>query len=69
MNVEFPLVKFTDRAFNVNQEHYLLICRHISTDYKKNGNKKKKIRRFYFKIAAECLTDEALAVLADMMLN
>jgi hypothetical protein len=55
----FPLVKFTDRTFNLAPERYLAIWKFIRDHY--NG-----ITRFHFELSADLLGDDAFAVLETM---
>ncbi len=55
----FPLVKFVDRTFNLDASRFIRIWEFIRDRY--NGK-----TRFHFEIAAECLPDEAFAVLETM---
>jgi radical SAM superfamily enzyme YgiQ (UPF0313 family) len=59
MEEGFPLVKFTDRTFNLASERYLAIWKFIRDHY--NGK-----TLFHFEISAELLGDEAFAVLETM---
>ncbi len=55
----FPLVKFTDRTFNLSPERYLQIWQHIRSRY--NGES-----LFHFEIAGEALDDRTLEFLQTM---
>lgn len=55
----FPLVKFTDRTFNLAPERYLAIWKFIRDHY--NGT-----TRFHFELSADLLADDAFAVLETM---
>lgn len=59
LDKKVPQVKFVDRTFNVWHEHAMAIWRYIHEH--DNG-----ITNFHFEIAADLLTDEEIALLAQM---
>lgn len=59
MNAGVKLVKFVDRTFNLNEKRYISIWEYIRDNW--NGK-----TRFHFEIAAEFLSDDALAMLPSI---
>ncbi|MBQ0167587.1 MAG: DUF4080 domain-containing protein [Treponema sp.] len=59
MDAGVKLVKFVDRTFNLNEKRYIGIWEFIRDNW--NGK-----TRFHFEIAAEFLSDEALAMLPSI---
>lgn len=59
MDAGVKLVKFVDRTFNLNEQRYISIWKYIRDNW--NGK-----TRFHFEIAAEFLSDEALAMLPSI---
>lgn len=59
MKADVKLVKFVDRTFNLNEKRYISIWEFIRDNW--NGK-----TRFHFEIAAEFLSDDALAMLPSI---
>lgn len=59
MDTGVKLVKFVDRTFNLNEKRYISIWEYIRDNW--NGK-----TRFHFEIAAEFLSDDALAMLPSV---